>query len=103
MDAGSLHWLGCGWMLGLATMSKDDPALPPELGLEPERLLDLVRWRMPFGKYAGVAILDLPERYLLWFRDKGFPAGRLGETMALALEVKLNGLEPLLAPLRRPQ
>ena len=71
-----------------------------ELG-DPERLMELVRWRMPFGKYEGVVLIDLPQAYLVWFAQKGFPAGKLGEAMALALEVKHNGLEHLLAPLRR--
>ena len=63
---------------------------------DPEALLALVDMKMPFGKYAGRAILALPEAYLLWFQEKGFPKGKLGEVMALAYEVKLNGLEPLI-------
>ena len=63
---------------------------------DPEALLTLVDLKMPFGKYAGRAILDTPEAYLLWFKEKGFPKGKLGEVMALAYEVKLNGLEPLI-------
>ena len=61
--------------------------------LDPEALLTLVDLKMPFGKYSGRAILDMPEAYLLWFKEKGFPKGKLGEVMALAYEVKLNGLE----------
>ena len=68
---------------------------------EPERLMELVKWRMPFGKYEGVVLIDLPQAYLVWFAQKGFPKGKLGEAMALALEVKHNGLEHLLTPLRR--
>lgn len=56
---------------------------------------------MPFGKYEGVVLVDLPEPYLVWFANKGFPRGKLGQLMALALEVKTNGLERLLDPLRR--
>jgi uncharacterized protein (DUF3820 family) len=63
---------------------------------DPEALLTLVDVKMPFGKYSGRAILDMPEAYLLWFKEKGFPKGKLGEVMALAYEVKLNGLEPLI-------
>ena len=59
-------------------------------------------WRMPFGKYEGVILIDLPQAYLSWFERKGWPRGRLGEAMALALTVKHNGLEHLLAPLREP-
>ena len=64
--------------------------------LDPEALLTLVDVKMPFGKYSGRAILDMPEAYLLWFKEKGFPKGKLGEVMALAYEVKLNGLERLI-------
>jgi hypothetical protein len=68
---------------------------------DPERLLELLRARMPFGKYEGMALLDLPQAYLVWFARKGFPKGKLGEQMQLALEIDHNGLRPLLEPLRR--
>ena len=70
------------------------------LDLDPVILEELVRARMPFGKYSGVPLLDLPEPYLVWFARQGFPRGKLGEQLALALEIKQNGLLPLLAPLR---
>ncbi|WP_413665883.1 DUF3820 family protein [Microbulbifer sp. ANSA003] len=55
---------------------------------------------MPFGKYSGRVLIDLPEEYLLWFAKKGFPEGRLGQLMALALEIKVEGLQGLIDPLR---
>lgn len=58
--------------------------------------------KMPFGRYAGTRLVDLPEPYLVWFRNKGYPRGRLGELLATLYEIKANGLEPLLAPLRDP-
>lgn len=61
----------------------------------------LVETRMPFGKYKGRLLLDLPEPYLLWFKNKGFPAGQLGEMMAIVFEVKLNGLDYLFKPLKK--
>lgn len=64
-------------------------------------LLDLVKAIMPFGKYQGRRIMDLPEYYLVWYKQKGFPKGKLGEQMGLMYEIKLNGLEYLLAPLRK--
>lgn len=73
--------------------------LVPDLRPDPTLLLELVRARMPFGKYAGLRLLDLPEPYLLWFEREGFPHGKLGEHMAQALEITRNGLLPLLAPL----
>jgi hypothetical protein len=64
-----------------------------------EALLTLVNTVMPFGKYAGTKLLNLPEPYLVWFHKQGFPSGQLGEQLASMYEIKLNGLEPLLAPL----
>lgn len=79
-------------------MKKDTPEDP----FGPERLLKVVRQKMPFGKYSGRVIANLPEPYLVWFAQKGFPDGELGQLMALALEIKINGLERLLDPLRSP-
>ncbi len=64
-------------------------------------LLDAINQTMPFGKYAGRKLLELPEPYLVWFASKGFPEGRLGEQLALIHEVKVNGLETMLRPLLR--
>jgi hypothetical protein len=55
---------------------------------------------MPFGKYSGRVIIDLPEEYLLWFAGKGLPQGKLGLLMGLALEIKTNGMEKIIDPLR---
>ncbi|MGL4222115.1 MAG: DUF3820 family protein, partial [Shewanella sp.] len=52
-----------------------------------------------FGKYAGRRLLELPEPYLVWFHQQGFPKSKLGEQLALIYEVKLNGLEAMLKPL----
>lgn len=68
---------------------------------DPERLLDLLELRMPFGKYKDRRLIDLPQPYLVWFSTKGFPAGRLGEALSLCLEVKHNGLEPMVRALER--
>lgn len=54
---------------------------------------------MPFGKYAGKRLLELPEPYLVWFAKQGFPEGKLGEELALIYEIKLNVLEHELYPL----
>ena len=69
--------------------------------MEHKILLDLVRVEMPFGKYKGRKLIDLPEFYLAWFSKKGFPKGKLGEQLALVHEIKINGLEYLFAPLRK--
>jgi hypothetical protein len=55
---------------------------------------------MPFGKYAGRRLIDLPEPYIVWFAQQGFPPGKLGELLRAVYEIKLNGLEYLFEPLR---
>ncbi|MBU2871160.1 DUF3820 family protein [Colwellia sp. E2M01] len=64
-------------------------------------LVEAINQTMPFGKYAGRKLLQLPEPYLVWFHGKGFPEGKLGQQLALMYEVKLNGLEGMLKPLLR--
>ncbi len=64
-------------------------------------LLEAVNQVMPFGKYSGRRLLELPEPYLVWFHQQGFPQNKLGEQLALMYEVKLNGLENMLRPLLR--
>jgi uncharacterized protein (DUF3820 family) len=68
--------------------------------MNPQILKDLVTMQMPFGKYKGRIICDLPESYLIWFHKEGFPPGKLGEMIATLYEIKLNGLEYLLQPLK---
>ena len=63
-------------------------------------LKTLVTMRMPFGKYKGIVLDKLPISYLEWFAKKGFPAGKLGMLLATLYEIKLNGLEYLLEPLK---
>ena len=65
-----------------------------------EYLLKVVRMRMPFGKYKGRLLIDLPEAYIVWFAQQGFPKGELGNMLECVYEIKLNGLEYLLNPLR---
>ena len=66
----------------------------------PEILKELVTWKMPFGKYKDRILCDLPEAYLLWFQQKGFPKGKLGILLSTLYEIKLNGLEYLLEPMK---
>ena len=70
-------------------------------GFNPKILEDLVTIRMPFGKYKGVLLCDLPEPYLVWFHQKGFPNGKIGMLLNTLYEIKLNGLEFLLDPLKK--
>ena len=73
---------------------------PPEF--DPQMLVDLARMEMPFGRYEGRLLIDLPEPYVVWFRKNGFPRGRLGLLMGLLYEIKANGLEHLVRPLGEP-
>jgi uncharacterized protein (DUF3820 family) len=83
--------------------------MPPEhyetiscpASFEPNELLELARMRMPFGKYAGRLLIDLPEPYVVWFAQKGFPEGKLGRMLQTVHEIKVNGLEFLFDPLRQ--
>jgi uncharacterized protein len=69
--------------------------------LNPELLIQLVQMKMPFGKYKGTLLCNLPVSYLEWFQRKGFPKGKLGLLLATIYEIKLNGLEYLLQPLKK--
>jgi hypothetical protein len=72
---------------------------PPITDKDAERLWKLANWEMPFGKYEGVRLIDLPEPYVVWFARKGFPGGELGRLLATLYEIKVNGLEHLIRPL----
>jgi uncharacterized protein len=63
-------------------------------------LIKLANFKMPFGKYKGRALIDLPEPYVVWFHAQGFPDGELGGLLAQLYEIKLNGLEYLITPLK---
>lgn len=75
-------------------MNKDNSTTNGEL------LLQLVKMEMPFGKYKGTLLCNLPVSYLEWFNRKGFPSGKLGMLLQTMYEIKLNGLEYLLNPLK---
>ena len=62
-------------------------------------LVELANARMPYGKYIGKYLIHIPEPYLVWYKNKGFPAGKLGRQLELVLEIKINGLEDLIYPL----
>ncbi len=69
--------------------------------MDPNLLLALVKMKMTFGKYTGCTLCSLPEPYLVWYHSKGFPAGKLGGLLATMYEIKANGLEYLLEPLKK--
>lgn len=68
---------------------------------DPKFLIQLANTKMPFGKYKGVFLIDLPENYLVWYRNKGFPKGKLGQFMESAFEIRRNGLEHLVNQLKK--
>ncbi len=69
-------------------------------GINPEILKEICVVKMPFGKYEGTILADLPISYLEWFYRKGMPNGKLGMQLSTIYEIKLNGLMDLLIPLR---
>ncbi len=72
-----------------------------EPAFDSEILMKMANTVMPFGKYSGRRLVDLPEAYVLWFKEKGFPSGELGMLLASVCEIKVNGLEYLFGPLKR--
>lgn len=69
-------------------------------GLNPEILKEICVMKMPFGKYEGTVLVDLPISYLEWFNKNGMPKGKLGMQLSTVYEIKLNGLMDLLIPIR---
>ncbi|MBN9283867.1 MULTISPECIES: DUF3820 family protein [Flavobacterium] len=66
-----------------------------------EALIRLAHTKMPFGKFEGRFLIDLPEHYIVWYHNKGFPKGQLGEQLQLVYELKLNGLEELIRNIKK--
>lgn len=66
-----------------------------------EQLIQLAHTKMPFGKYEGYFLIDLPEHYVVWYQNKGFPKGKLGMQLQLVYELKLNGLEELIRNIKK--
>jgi uncharacterized protein (DUF3820 family) len=63
---------------------------------DPKILVDIVKTKMPFGKYKGSLICDLPVSYLEWFKNKGFPPGKMGMLLSSVYEIKINGMNSIL-------
>ncbi|MGB3143743.1 MAG: DUF3820 family protein [Maribacter sp.] len=72
-----------------------------EINPDKQKLIELAHYRMPFGKYKGKYLVDLPEPYLVWFRQKGFPEGKLGELLQSMLEIKTNSLESVIRNIQK--
>ena len=65
-----------------------------------KELIELAHYKMPFGKYKGTYLIDLPEYYVVWYQNKGFPEGKLGKLLGSVYELKLNGLEDMIRKIR---
>ena len=74
-----------------------EPITPESINRE--LLEELVSARMPFGRFAGERLIDLPEPYVVWFKQQGFPEGKIGQQLAAVYEIKVYGLEVMLRPL----
>lgn len=66
-----------------------------------EFLIQLVQAKMPFGKYKDWFITDIPVHYLEWYQKKGFPEGKLGQNLSTMYEIKINGIEEVLTPIKK--
>lgn len=75
--------------------------LKMEINPDKRKLIELAHYRMPFGKYKGKYLVDLPESYLLWFQQKGFPNGKLGYLLQSMLEIKTNSLESIIRNIQK--
>ncbi len=64
-------------------------------------LIKLANTKMPYGKYKGRYMIDLPEYYVVWYKNKGFPKGQIGEMLSTVYELKVNGLEELVRTIQR--
>jgi len=81
-------------------MNSEKQETCPYVQPDKNALLKLAQAKMPFGKYAGWRLVDLPEPYVVWLSQKGFPKGELGELLSTVYEIKSNGLEYLFEPLK---
>lgn len=82
-------------------MTEDSLRPCAEAAGNPDDLMALAEMRMPYGRYQGRLLIDLPERYVVWFAGTGFPEGKLGKMLQTVYEIKVNGLEYLFEPLRK--
>lgn len=69
--------------------------------LDKNKLIELAKYKMPFGKYKDQYLVDIPEYYYTWFKQKGFPKGKLGDMMQQMYEIKINGLEDIIYRIKR--
>lgn len=73
----------------------------PNKSVQQQLLIELSHAKMPYGKYKGQYLINIPEAYYIWYRQKGFPKGKLGQQMEQILDIKINGLEPLIRNIQK--
>lgn len=71
------------------------------MNFDKNQLIKLAQTKMPFGKFKGTVLIDLPERYIVWFETQGFPEGEIGNLLKQLYEIQVNGLEYLIRPLKK--
>ena len=72
-----------------------------EVKPDKHKLIELAHYRMPFGEYKGRYLVDIPEAYYIWFQQKGFPEGKLGQLLRSMLEIKVNSLESVIRKIQK--
>jgi hypothetical protein len=100
INPGIIYWFGKSVAIKVFERKSSREKQMEDPVLDSEVMLKVAKTRMPFGKYKGRLLLDLPEPYVVWFSQKGFPEGELGRMLSIVYEVKLNGLEYLFKPLK---
>jgi hypothetical protein len=73
----------------------------PDKATQQKLLIELAHAKMPFGKYKDRYLVDIPEAYYVWFQQKGFPKGKLGQQLQQMFDIKINGLEPMIRTIQR--
>lgn len=71
------------------------------MNYQSEKLIELAHYKMPYGKYKGRYLVHLPEAYFVWFKQKGFPSGKLGTLLQSMYEIKINGLESIILKIQK--
>ena len=89
-------------LMQTVSMTFELEPITPE-SINRELLEELIETRMPFGRFQGERLIDLPEPYVVWFKQNGFPEGKIGQQLGAVYEIKVYGLEKLLKPLLNEQ
>lgn len=89
------------WQLYVSHLTFYFSHLTYQMNQDQKKLIQLAHTKMPFGKYKDWHLIDIPEYYIVWYKNNGFPKGTLGEQLQLVYELKLNGLEELIRNIKK--